>query len=259
MDVVAGEPGCGYAVTETRDNGRAPLDSWRPTVPYDEGGDQLPLTTVGPTQQRLNMNRLTPKAQRTHRRLSLRPSLSGSLAAMAAAALFASVVTGCGSQSKTSESTTTGASGTSVTSATTSATSGAPQQPQGAQVIQESARTTQTLQSVHIALTATNLPKLPVSSVNADVTNQPQGSGRAVGDAKFRPTPNDPFVDTRSWSRTRRSTPRTLTASTSHAGRRTRSTTRASSSTRTAAWPTSSRTCRTRRWRLARRSTASPP
>ncbi len=115
---------------------------------------------------------------------------------MAVAALFASVVTGCGSQSKTSESTTTGASGTSVISATTSATSGAPQQPQGAQVIQESARTTQTLQSVHVALTATNLPKLPVSSVNADVTNQPQGSGRAVGDAKFRPTPNDPFVDT---------------------------------------------------------------
>lgn len=54
----------------------------------------------------------------------------------------------------------------------------------------------QTLQSVHIALTATNLPKLPVSSVDADVTNQPQGTGRAVGDAKFRPTPNDPFVDT---------------------------------------------------------------
>ena len=113
---------------------------------------------------------------------------------MAAAALFASVVTGCGSESKTSESstTTTGASGTSATTAT----SGAPQQPQGAQVIEESARTTQTLQSVHIALTATNLPKFPVSSVNADVTNQPQGSGRAVGDAKFRAQPDAPFVDT---------------------------------------------------------------
>lgn len=132
---------------------------------------------------------------RTHRRLSLRPSLSGSLAAVAAAALFASVLTACGSDSKTSESsTTTGASGTST--ATTTATSGAPAQPQGSQVIEESARTTQTLQSVHIALTATNLPKLPVSSVNADVTNQPQGNGRAVGDAKFRPAPDQPFVDT---------------------------------------------------------------
>ncbi|MGE5693857.1 MAG: LppX_LprAFG lipoprotein [Candidatus Sericytochromatia bacterium] len=141
------------------------------------------------------MNRLTPKAQRTHRRLSLRPSLSASLAAVAAAALFASVVTGCGNESKTSESsTTTGASGTS--SATATATSGAPAQPQASQVIKEAARTTQTLQSVHIVLTATNLTKLPVSSVDADVTNQPQGIGRAIGTAKFRPAPDQPFVDT---------------------------------------------------------------
>ena len=60
----------------------------------------------------------------------------------------------------------------------------------------ESAKTTQTLQYVHLALVATDLAKFPVSSVNADVTNQPVGNGQAVGDAKFRATPEAPFVDT---------------------------------------------------------------
>jgi hypothetical protein len=45
-------------------------------------------------------------------------------------------------------------------------------------------------------LVATDLPKLPVSSVNADVTSIQQGNGQAVGDAKFRATPESPFVDT---------------------------------------------------------------
>jgi hypothetical protein len=138
------------------------------------------------------MNGLTSKTQRSHRRISRRPSLVGSAAALAAAALFASVVTGCGSESKTAETTTTGASGTA---ATTTAT-GEQQTPDAAALVQESSRTTETLQSVHLVLTATNMSQLPVSSVNADVTNQPQGTGRAVGDAKFRAQPSDPFVET---------------------------------------------------------------
>jgi hypothetical protein len=60
----------------------------------------------------------------------------------------------------------------------------------------ESAKTTETLRAVHIDLAATNLPKLPVSSVVGDVTSQQQGNGQAVGEAKFRATPDAPFVDT---------------------------------------------------------------
>ena len=40
------------------------------------------------------------------------------------------------------------------------------------------------------------MTKLPVSSVNADVSSEQQGNGQAVGDAKFRATPDAPFVDT---------------------------------------------------------------
>jgi lipoprotein LprG len=103
------------------------------------------------------------------------------------ASLIAALVAGCGSESKTPQ--TTGASGTSSATATSGA-------PQAAKIVAESAKTTMTLHSVHIALTATNLPKLPVSNVNGDATNLPQGSGRAVGDAKFRATPDAPFVET---------------------------------------------------------------
>jgi len=45
-------------------------------------------------------------------------------------------------------------------------------------------------------LNATNLPNLPVETVNADVSSEQQGNGQAVGDAKFRANPNAPFVDT---------------------------------------------------------------
>ncbi|MFI1918550.1 LppX_LprAFG lipoprotein [Nocardia sp. NPDC020380] len=69
--------------------------------------------------------------------------------------------------------------------------------PNGTQILQESARTTQTLQSVHLKLTADNLPTLPIESVDADVTNQPQGAGQAIGEAKVRTKPDAPFTDTK--------------------------------------------------------------
>ncbi len=68
--------------------------------------------------------------------------------------------------------------------------------PDAANILQASAKTTQTLHSVHVALTTTNLPDLPMETVNADVTNQPQGSARAVGDAKVRTQPGSPFIET---------------------------------------------------------------
>jgi hypothetical protein len=43
-------------------------------------------------------------------------------------------------------------------------------------------------------MAATNIEKLPLESVNADVTNQPQGNGQAVGDATVRIKPATPFV-----------------------------------------------------------------
>lgn len=151
------------------------------------------------------MNALMSQAQISDGPLSRRPSRSWSVAILVATSLFATVGTGCGSKS-TAPSATPGASGTST--ATSSATSGATSTsgatptsgaalPQAAQVIAQSVKQTKTLHSVHIALTATNVPTLQVSNVNADVTNLPQsGGGRAVGDAQFRLTPDAPFVPT---------------------------------------------------------------
>ncbi|MEU1952582.1 LppX_LprAFG lipoprotein [Nocardia rhamnosiphila] len=67
--------------------------------------------------------------------------------------------------------------------------------PDGAQILQESSRTTQTLQSVHLELDVENLPDLPVETVSADVTNQPQGAGQAMGTARVRTAPEEPFID----------------------------------------------------------------
>ena len=120
--------------------------------------------------------------------------MSASFAILVAASLFAMVMTGCGSKSSTGTSSTTSTTGASGTSATTATSAGQPTD--ASKLVAESAKTTQTLRSVHIVLAATNLPKLPVSSVNADVTSQEQGNGQAVGDAKFRATPDAPFVDT---------------------------------------------------------------
>jgi hypothetical protein len=160
-------------------------------MPYDEGSGQLLITTGWINSAKVTMNGLTPQRQISHRRLSRRPSTSASFAILIAASLFALVMTGCGSKSSTGTSATTGASGSSATTATSAAPTA-----DAAKLVAESAKTTQTLHDVHIALTATNLPKLPVSSVNGDVTSQQQGNGQAVGDAKFRATPDAPFVDT---------------------------------------------------------------
>lgn len=98
-----------------------------------------------------------------------------------AASLVAAIVTGCGSDDSSSDT-------------STAATATGPL-PDAAQIVQESARTTQTLQSVHLDLAVTGIPNLPVETVDADVTNQPQGAGSAQGDARVRTKPDAPFID----------------------------------------------------------------
>ena len=68
--------------------------------------------------------------------------------------------------------------------------------PDAAQVLKESARTTQTLRSIHLNLVATDLPKLPVEKVDADVTSIEQGNGQAIGNADFRLSPDAAAVPT---------------------------------------------------------------
>ncbi|MBL1078001.1 LppX_LprAFG lipoprotein [Nocardia sp. 2] len=108
------------------------------------------------------------------------------LAAVAAASVFAALVTGCSSDDSKDGGTT---SSTGVPAGTAL--------PEGSQIIQESAKTTQTLQSVHLDLAVTNVPNLPVETVKADVTNQPQGVGYAIGDAKVRMKPEEAATDTK--------------------------------------------------------------
>ena len=110
---------------------------------------------------------------------------------LACATLAVALVAGCGSDTKTAESSSEAATTTTTESATTSASasSDAPPAPDAAGALQESARTTQTLRAVHIDLEATDLPNLPVGMVNADVTSIEQGNGQAVGNATFRLTP----------------------------------------------------------------------
>jgi LppX_LprAFG lipoprotein len=140
------------------------------------------------------MNGLIPQTHISHRRLSRPTSTFASLLILVAAAVLALVMTGCGSKSSTGTSSTTSATVASGTAATTATSAAATTD--AAKLVAESAKTTQTLRSVHIDLTATNLPKFPVSSVNGDVTSQQPGNGQAVGAAKFRATPDAPFVDT---------------------------------------------------------------
>ncbi|MEU0542045.1 LppX_LprAFG lipoprotein [Nocardia sp. NPDC005978] len=92
-------------------------------------------------------------------------------AMVAAAALFGALVTGCTSDSESSTSSSAPATGPL---------------PEGGQLVAECSRTTQTLQSVHLDLKVTDIPNLPVDYVKADITNQPQGEGQAVGEAKVR-------------------------------------------------------------------------
>lgn len=101
---------------------------------------------------------------------------------MLAASVFAALVTGCTSSSDDT------------------ATTAAPppsELPAGAQIVSECSKTTQTLQSVHLNLLVNNVPNLPVEKVDADVTNQPQGSGQAMGEAKVRMKEGEPFVETK--------------------------------------------------------------
>ncbi len=89
--------------------------------------------------------------------------------------------------------------GCSSSSDDTGTTTAAPpaQLPDGAQIVAECARTTQTLQWVHFNLSVSNVPNLPVETISADVTNQPQGAGQAIGDAKVRLKPEAEFTDTK--------------------------------------------------------------
>lgn len=94
--------------------------------------------------------------------------------------MFAALVTGCSSSSDSKS--------------TTSSAPPSGQLPEAAQIVQESARTTQTLQAVHLNLKVDNLTNLPVETVSADVTNQPQGAGQAIGEAKVRTKPEADFI-----------------------------------------------------------------
>ncbi|QLY33806.1 LppX_LprAFG lipoprotein [Nocardia huaxiensis] len=107
------------------------------------------------------------------------------IAAVAAVSLFAALVSGCSSDdSKDGGTTSTGVpAGTAL--------------PEGSQLIQESSRTTQTLQAVHLDLAVSNVSNLPVETVKADVTNQPQGVGYAIGEAKVRLEEGKDFTDTK--------------------------------------------------------------
>lgn len=141
------------------------------------------------------MNGLISQAHISHRPTSRPPSPVGAVAVLIAAALFAAVLSGCGKKSETATSETTGATSLATITSPTSATPGAVS-PEAAQIVADSAKATTALRSVHAVVTVTNLPKLPFESVNADVTNQPEGNGQAVGDAKVRMKPDTPAVDT---------------------------------------------------------------
>lgn len=112
---------------------------------------------------------------------SRRSRLAGAAPALFAASMIAALVAGC----------------TSDDGGDTAAAPSTGPLPDAAQIIQESSRTTQTLQSVHLDLEVTDVPNLPVESVSADVTNQPQGAGQAMGEAKVRTKPEEPFIDTK--------------------------------------------------------------
>ncbi|MFE5289871.1 LppX_LprAFG lipoprotein [Nocardia sp. NPDC056611] len=109
----------------------------------------------------------------------------GVLPIMIAAAATAALVAGCTSSSN------------SDSKATTSQAAPPAQLPEGAQIVAESAKTTQTLQSVHVVLDVKNLPTLSVKSIKADVTNQPQGQGQAIGDAEVKVKQDGDFTKTK--------------------------------------------------------------
>ncbi|WP_429421971.1 LppX_LprAFG lipoprotein [Nocardia sp. GAS34] len=102
---------------------------------------------------------------------------------MVAVSVFGALAAGCSSNS-----------GSTTTAAGSSSPSSPPpaQLPDGAQLVSECSKTTETLHSVHLDIAVTNIPKLPIDTISADVTNQP--SGQAIGDASVRLQPNAPFT-----------------------------------------------------------------
>ncbi|MFE3195235.1 LppX_LprAFG lipoprotein [Nocardia sp. NPDC059240] len=128
------------------------------------------------------MNQLISQGKRA----SGRGFRRGVLPVVIAAAAVAALVAGCSSSSSNDSK------------ATTSQAAPPSQLPDGAQIVAESAKTTQTLQNVHADLAVTNIPGLPFESIKADITNQPQGAGQAIGEAKVKIKTDDPdFTDTK--------------------------------------------------------------
>jgi LppX_LprAFG lipoprotein len=129
------------------------------------------------------MNGLISQAQISQRHVSRRPSRPASIAILAAA-LFATVVTGCGTKSNDAGSSPTPTSGSPAAPAPTG-----PSNPQAAQLLQDCSKATVALHSLHVKVEVTNLPSLPMESVDADVTSEQQGNAGAVGTAKVRLSP----------------------------------------------------------------------
>jgi hypothetical protein len=129
------------------------------------------------------MNGLIPQAQTSQRHVSHRRSRPASIAILAAA-LFAMIVTGCGTKSNDAASSPTPTSGTPAPAAPTGESN-----PQAAQLLKDAAKATGDLRSMHVKLDANNLPSLPMVTVDADVTSQQEGSAGAVGTADVRLTP----------------------------------------------------------------------
>jgi hypothetical protein len=151
------------------------------------------------------MNEVMSQAKTSPRLLSRRPSPAAWAAIVVAVPLIAAGVTACGSNSSTSTSgsSSAAASGSSSSSSSSAAPSGSSSAattsasgvPQADKLVAESAKTTQTLHSVHITLSATDVPTMNVQKLDGDVTNLPQGDGRAVGTASVRVGANAPFND----------------------------------------------------------------
>jgi hypothetical protein len=140
------------------------------------------------------MNGLITQAQISHRRISRRLS-TPAVAILFAAALVATVITGCGSKSSTGTSQTSGAAGSSAAPASPGASgTSAAASPEAQQLLQDASKATTALHSLHVNLQTTNITTLPMEMVNADVTNQPEGNGQAVGDAMIRLQPKSPAV-----------------------------------------------------------------
>jgi lipoprotein LprG len=139
------------------------------------------------------MNDLTSQPPLARRLLCHRPSAKWSVATVAAASLFASVLTGCGGDQKSAQTTSASASGPPTTSAGQAAG-----QVDAAKLQAECAKTTETLQSVHVMLVATGLDNLPMQTVDASVMSNPQGQtpgASAVGKAKVRTKQGEPYQD----------------------------------------------------------------